>query len=413
MVRVLFISDNFPPEVNAPATRTWEHCKIWAQMGAKVTVITCAPNFPQGVVYPGYRNRLHTREVKDGIEVIRVWSYISRNEGVAKRIIDHLSFAFTAFIAGLFRRADIIVATSPQFFTTFTAYGLSLLKRRPWVFEVRDIWPESIAAVGAMKQSRLLRLMEKIELFMYRECDLIVPVTAAFKRSLASRGVPVDKMHVVTNGVALDQFQPTKKDRDLLDQLNLHGKFVIGYIGTHGMAHGLEFIVDSLAQIDAPRIHFLFVGDGARKAAVLERARHHRLKNATFLDPVPKDEVRRYLSITDAALVPLKKSDTFKSVIPSKIFECAAMEKPILLGVDGEARAIVEEYGAGLFFTPEDSDCFIRATTRLASDAALRDELRAGCRSLAKAYDRDRLARDMLTKLQELAARGRKSTAAA
>lgn len=404
MLRVLFISDNFPPEVNAPATRTWEHCKTWVQMGAKVTVITCAPNFPQGVVYSGYRNRLYGREFKDGIEIIRVWSYISRNEGVAKRIIDHLSFAFSAFLAGSFKRSDVIIATSPQFFTTFSAYGLSVLKRRPWVFEVRDIWPESVSAVGAMKQSKLLRLAEKIELFMYRKCDLIVPVTAAFKRNLAARGVPSDKMHVVTNGVAMDQFRPMEKDADLLKQLNLGGKFVIGYIGTHGMAHGLEFIVDSLAHLDDPNIHFLFVGDGAKKAAVMERARQHRLTNATFIDPIPKHEVRRYLSLLDAALVPLKRSDTFKSVIPSKIFECAAMEKPILLGVDGEARSIVEKHGAGLFFVPEDRDSFVCATRRLSSDEALLGELKAGCRSLALAYDRERLARDMLTQLQGLGA---------
>ena len=205
-MKILFITDNFPPEVNAPAARTYDHCKRWVDKGVDVTVITCAPNFPQGRVYEGYKNRLYQTEMVDGIKVIRVWSYISANEGFLKRIIDYTSFAFMAFWAGLFKPCDVIIATSPQFFTTFTGWALSKVKRRPWVFELRDLWPESIITVGAMKKSKAIEIFEKIEHFMYRSADMIIPVTDAFKMHLVGRDIQENKIHVVTNGVDPKKF---------------------------------------------------------------------------------------------------------------------------------------------------------------------------------------------------------------
>ena len=204
-MRILFLSDNFPPEVNAPASRTFEHCREWVKAGHQVTVITCNPNFPQGKLFAGHTNRLMPRrDTVEGIEVVRVWSYITANEGFAKRVLDYLSFAFTAFLAGLRERPDVIVATSPQFFTTLAGAALSMVKNRPWIFEVRDLWPESIAAVGAMKTGALLRWLEKLELALYRHADRVVVVTDAFKRNLAGRGIDPAKIGVVTNGVLLD-----------------------------------------------------------------------------------------------------------------------------------------------------------------------------------------------------------------
>ncbi|MDD4649615.1 MAG: glycosyltransferase family 4 protein, partial [Desulfoplanes sp.] len=358
-MKILFLTDNFPPEVNAPASRGYEHCQEWIRCGAEVTVITCAPNFPQGRVYNGYKNRLFSRENMDGINVIRVWSYISANKGFVRRTLDYMSFALTGFIAGFFQRADVVLTTSPQFFTNFAGYGLALFRRKPWVFELRDLWPESIRTVGAMKESKILDFFEKMELKFYRRADRVVVVTPAFKRNLVSRGIRSGKIDVIPNGVNPDLFKPMERDRALEEELGLQGKFVIAYIGTHGMAHSLEFIVRSLAKIDDPDIHFLFVGDGAKKQDVLKAAQEAGVTNATFLPPVPKDQVGRYISLSDVALVPLIKSDTFKTVIPSKIFESAAMRKPILLGVEGQAREIVEEHGAGICFEPENEGDFL------------------------------------------------------
>ncbi len=395
-MKILFITDNFPPETNAPATRTYEHCKEWVKEGADVTVITCAPNFPQGKVYEGYKNRLYQKEHIDGIEVIRVWSYITANEGFAKRVLDYVSFAFMAFWVGLFQKADVVVATSPQFFTTWAAVGISKICRKPWIFELRDLWPESIRTVGAMKQSRVLDWLEKVELWLYKDADRVVAVTEAFKRNLVNRGIDAKKIDVVTNGANLELYVAREKDKTLLKSLGLEGKFIVGYIGTHGMAHSLDFIVTALKNVDDPDIHFLFVGGGAMKQTVVEMAERLALKNVTFLDPVSKEEVSDYLSIIDVSLAPLKKSDTFKTVIPSKIFEASAMRKPTLLGVEGQAQEIIEKYGAGLCFKPEDETDFLEKLERLKNDKTLYETCLSGCEKLARDFDRKVLAEKML-----------------
>jgi glycosyltransferase involved in cell wall biosynthesis len=400
-IKILFISDNFPPEFNAPATRVYEHAKEWVKHGAEVTVITCFPNFPSGKVFEGYKNRIRQVEYIDGIKVVRVWSYITANKGTLKRIMDYFSFAVTSFLAGIFESADVIVATSPQFFTTWSAFLLSKIKRKPWVFELRDLWPESIKAVGALKNQKILEFLEKIELFLYKDAQKVVAVTNAFKENLVKRGIKPEKIEVVPNGVNLELFRAREKDSKLLKDLNLHGKFIVGYIGTHGMAHGLDFIVRCASKIKDSDIHFLFVGDGAEKENVVKLANALRLKNVTFLEPVKKLDVPKYLSIIDVALVPLKKTETFKTVIPSKIFEASAMEKPCLLGVDGEARRLVESYECGIFYEPENEEDFLKKLLMLKRDNKLYRKLQEGCKRLAKDFDRKKLAVKMLNILKE------------
>lgn len=401
-MKILFLTDNFPPEVNAPATRTYEHASQWVQQGAHVTVITCAPNFPHGKVYEGYSNRFFSREWVDGIEVIRVWSYITPNSGFAKRILDYLSYAFSSFLCGLFLSYDVIVATSPQFFTTWSGYALSKIRRKPWVFELRDLWPESIKTVGAMKQGVILSILEKIELALYHDATRVVAVTDAFKKNLVSRGIPEEKIDVITNGSNLRLFAHRNPDENLLRQLKLENKFVVGYIGTHGMAHSLDFVVRSLASIEDPTIHFLFIGDGAMKKIITKIAEDLRLSCITFLPPVSKEEVPLYLSLCHVSLAPLKKEENFKTVIPSKIFEAAAMRKPTLLGVEGQAQEIIEMYHAGLCFEPENKESFLDNLYALKNDESLYQHLQNGCDHLAKAYDRDRLASQMLSILLNL-----------
>ena len=244
--RILFITDNYPPEVNAPATRTHEHAKRWVEKKADVTVITCAPNFPQGKLYTNYKNKIYQVEEIDGVKVVRVWSYLTANQGFVLRIFDYLSFAFSAFGAGLFMSYDIIVATSPQFFTSISAYLLSVVKRKPWVFEVRDLWPESIRAVGAVrKNSVIIDAFEHIELFLYRNANRVIVVTDAFKKNLIRREIPSRKIDVIPNGCNTKLFFPRESDKELKADLGLDGKIVLGYIGTHGMAHGLDFIIHS------------------------------------------------------------------------------------------------------------------------------------------------------------------------
>lgn len=404
-MHILFLTDNFPPEVNAPASRTFEHAREWVRAGARVTVITGNPNFPEGRLMAGYRNRLRPQRMTiDGIKVVRVWSYISANEGFAKRVVDYVSFAMMAFFAGLRVKADVIVATSPQFFTSWAGWALSKAKRRPWIFELRDLWPESIVAVGAMKPGKLLNFLEKIELGLYRDAKLVIPVTDAFKTNLVARGIAAEKIEVVTNGVAMEQFSARPRDEALIARLGMTGKTIVAYIGTHGAAHGLDFIVNSIADAD-PRFHFLFVGAGAEKNKIVAQAKALALTNCTFVDPVPKAEVVGYIASCDVMLVPLRRNDTFKTVIPSKIFEAAAMRRPVLLGVEGQAQEIVEKYGAGLCFRPEDTASFLAVLDAIV-DPVAQPALVAGCDALAAAYDRRRLAAKMLDAIKQVARSG-------
>ena len=401
-MKILFITDNFPPEVNAPATRTYEHVKEWIKdKDVDVTVVTCFPNFPHGKVYDGYKNKLYQKENLDGIEVIRVWSYITSNSGFFKRVLDYVSFGVMAFLVGLFTKHDIIIATSPQFFTTWAAWGISKIKRKPWIFELRDIWPESIKTVGAIKQGKVIEFLEKIEIALYKNCDKVIAVTDAFKTNLINRGIDKEKIEVVTNGSNMELFYPREKDEKLLNDLKLKNKFVVGYIGTHGMAHSLDFIVRSIAKIKDKNIQFLFVGDGAMKETVIDIANELKLQNITFLDPIKKEDVPRYLSICDISLAPLKKDDNFKTVIPSKIFEASAMKKPTLLGVEGQAQEIIEKYGAGICFEPENEMDFIEKLQLLINEEFY-IKCQIGCEHLAQTFDRKMLALKMLEIIKEV-----------
>jgi len=396
-MKILFLTDNFPPEVNAPATRTYEHCREWIKYGAEITVITCFPNFPQGKVYEGYKNKWRKTEWIDGIKVVRVWSFISANHGFFKRIVDYISFSLTSFLAGLSLKCDVIIATSPQFFTALAGRTLSFWKRKPWIMEVRDLWPESIKTVGAMKDNFFIRYFEREETWCYRSAKKIISVTDSFKVEITKKGISAEKIEVIKNGANLELYNPIPKDQKLLKKLNISDKIVLGYIGTHGMAHKLDFILDCAKEMQSsfPLIHFLLIGNGAEKQNLLQKVKSEKIANVTMLDSVPKNEVSDYLSILDAAVINLRKGDLFKTVIPSKIFETAAMEIPILLGVDGEARAIIEEYGAGLFYEPENQHDFIEKVNELFSGQEKIDKCKAGCKKLAFDFDRKMLAKKM------------------
>lgn len=394
-MKILFLTDNFPPEVNAPATRTYEHCCEWVKAGHEVTIITCFPNYPTGKVYKGYKNALFGKtEWMNGMKVIRVWSYMTANKGFAKRILDFISFSITSFFAGLFQSCDIIIATSPQFFTALSGRTLHWFKRKPWIMEVRDLWPDSIKAVGAMKGNFVLDYFSKEEKWCYQSADKIVVVTNSFKRDIIAKGIPAEKIHVIKNGSNTELFKPREKSQELLDKYHLHGKKVLGYIGTLGMAHKIDFLIDCIK--GSEEYVLMILGNGAEREALEHKITEEQIANVILLDSVPKMEVPEYIALQDAALINLRKSDLFKTVIPSKIFETAAMRIPILLGVDGEAREIVEEFGAGIYYEPENAEDFKQKLHTLFSSEETYKACQEGGERLAQAYDRKRLASTML-----------------
>jgi glycosyltransferase involved in cell wall biosynthesis len=407
-MNILFIADNFPPETNAAATRVYERAVYWAKWGHDVTVITAFPNFPQGQVYDGYRNDWYGEEIRDGIRVIRVKTFIAPNRGALLRTLDFMSFMFAAVVAGFAqRRPDVVVATSPQFFAAVAGWLLSLRHWRPFVFELGDIWPASIVAVGAMRENPALVLMEKIELFLYRRASVVAALTQAFKANLVGRGVPAGKVAVVRNGVDLSRYQPCPRDRALAAEWGTSNKFVIGYVGTHGMAHGLANVLNAAERLShRDDIRFLLVGDGAERAMLLDQKRRRNLDNVLMFPLQPKEAMRRIWSLCEVALVHLRDSPVFAEVIPSKIFEAMAMGLPLLAAVPkGEASDIVTGRDAGLWVPPEDPEALARTAERLADDPQLRARLAAASLAAAPFYSRRRQAEEMLQAL-EIAAAG-------
>ena len=400
-MRILFLTDNFPPETNAPATRTYEHCLKWVEMGHKVTVITCFPNFPKGKVFEGYTNKLYQKENIDGITVIRVWSYITENNGFVKRIIDYVSYAVTSFLFGLFVKTDLIIATSPQFFTAISGRMLSVFKRIPWVMEVRDLWPDSIAAVGSMnKSSKPFKILKKIEHHLYLSASKIVVVTDSFKKYIIKEHqIKPEKVGVFKNGVLISNFKKPKPNdvMTLKESLGLENKIIISYIGTHGLAHGLKFILESISKISNPDLHFLFIGDGAEKQNLIKYSKTLHSKNFTFLESVTKSEIPLYIEISDYSLVNLKKSDEFKNVIPSKIFENIAMYKPILLGVEGESKKLIDDYEVGVCFEPENKESFLNAIYDI--QKLDRVSFKVNCNKMLADFDRNNIAKSMINYL--------------
>lgn len=406
-MHILFLTDNFPPESNAPASRTFEHCREWVRAGHQVTVITCAPNFPKGKVFDGYRNKLWQQDVMAGIRVIRVWSYITANEGFVKRILDYQSFMLTATLAAPFvGGVDVVVGTSPQLFTACAAYLVSRMKRIPFVFELRDMWPESIKAVGAMKDSAATRILERVEMFLYRKAARIVTVTHAFKDTLIRRGIDGNKVDVVTNGVDLSHFAPRAKDAELVQQLGLQGMFVAGYIGTHGMAHALETLLEAAQTLQqtpgTENVRLLFLGDGARKQDLETQAQAMGLGNVLFVDSVPKDQVVRYWSLLDVSVIHLRKTDLFTTVIPSKLFECMGMGLPVLHGVAGESADIVRREQVGEVFESENAQQLVAGLMRMRDQSDTFTTYQRNGLAAAKRFDRKNLAQTMLQVLMNL-----------
>jgi colanic acid biosynthesis glycosyl transferase WcaI len=405
-MKILFLSDNFPPETNAPAARTYEHAVRWVRAGHQVTVITCAPNFPEGVVHPGYKNYFHHVELMAGIRVIRVKTYITANEGFLWRTLDYMSFMFSSVLAGLFeKRPDVLVATSPQFFCACAGWLLSVLRGLPFVFELRDLWPATILAVGAMKRGFVIRLLEWIELFLYRHADGIVSLTEAFKKDLVGRGVSETKIAVITNGADLEHFIPVMKDIDLASQIDVDGKFVVGYVGTHGLTHGLETVLEAAKLLkDEPSIVLMFVGAGADKAHLQQKAREEGISNALFLQHQPKDRMPRLWSVCDLALIPLKNQEIFRTVIPSKLFEAMAMGVPIVMSIpEGEATEVLKRCGAGVDVPPENPGAMAEAIRCLMRDNVQRASLRANGIRMAGHYSRENQANNMLSVLDAVA----------
>ncbi len=410
-MKVLYLSQYFPPEMGAPAGRVAELSRLWAREGHEVTVLTGFPNHPTGVVPHEYRNkfrRLVTREKIEGVNLVRTWLFPFPNRRAHERVLNYSSFFLSSASTGLFlSRPDAVIATSPQLLVALSGWWLAWLKRVPFVFEVRDLWPESLAAVGAGSANSLLhRVLAEIARFLYRNSDRVVVVTPAFKEYLIEHwSVPREKISVVEHAVRADLFTPHIPHADLRRDLGAEGRFVVSYIGTLGMAHGLETVVEAASRLQqtAPAVLFVLAGEGTEKQRIRAMARSRGLTNLRFVDQQPREKVPAYICASDACLVLLKKKELFNTVLPTKLLEFMSCARPVILGVDGHARQIVQEANAGIFVEPGNSRHLATAVMRLAADPAWGASLgRNGRRYVQQRFSYQRTAKAYLDLLEDL-----------
>jgi colanic acid biosynthesis glycosyl transferase WcaI len=401
-MNILFLSHYFPPEVNAPATRTYEHCKRWAASGNNVIVVTCAPNCPDGIVYNGYKNRFK-RELVDGIKIIRVWTYLAPNKGFIKRIINYLSFfASAVFHCFSMRNIDVVIATSPQFFCGWGGVVLKWIRKWPFILEIRDIWPESITTVGAMKKSKIITFLEVLEKKMYHSSDHIVTVGEGYRQKIIEKGISPDKISVILNGVDTERFSLISDASFTKKKYNGENKFVCSYIGTVGMAHGLEVMLAAARknrENGIADIVFWIVGDGAKRDELEECAKKDNLKQVVFTGRLPKEDMPAIIAASDCCLVHLRGSELFGTVIPSKIFELMAMNIPIIMAVKGEAQEIVVKGGAGVIMEPDNPESLLDCIEQIRNRGK---EYFKGREYVSSLYNRDNLAKNMIEIIQNV-----------
>ncbi len=398
-MRILFFTHYFPPEGNAPANRVHELCKRWVRNGDEVQVITCVPNVPSGTIYNGYRNRIVQTETIDGIRTTRVWTYIAANKGTLRRILNFISYMFSASLAGLFaRRPDVVIATSPQFFCGWAGIFTSRVRRVPFILEVRDLWPDSIVAVGALNNRFLLRMLRWLEVKMYAAAQEIVTVGKGYEEELIRKEVQAAKISVIPNGVDREVFYPRQVKKKIREDCGLDREFVCSYVGTIGMASGLDVVLRTAELLKKRQRHdikFLLVGAGAVADELRREAHRQDLDNIVFLGRQDRRLIPGILSISDACLVHLKKARIFQTVLPSKMFEASAMAKPIILGVEGHAADLVRRANAGICIEPENAEQLFSAVVELAEDPSLCRTLgQAGREYVARHHDRDMAASD-------------------
>lgn len=388
-MRILFLCQYFPPEMGAASARIYEHARLWVDAGHQVTVVCAVPHYPLGLVPKEYRRKLLFRESVDGIEVLRCSLYAARNGGVLRRSFGFFTFMLSAAFFGAVstRPCDVVVATSPQMLCGLAGYLVSLAKRRPFVLEVRDLWPKQIVDLGVVRQRWIISLLTALEMFLYRRARAIVVVAEATRSQIAARGIPQEKIHTVTNGIDENLFVVQDRDSAARKRHGWQDKLVVLYIGTHGMSQGLETVLETAKLLESRQdILFVFSGAGAEYEMLGRHARERKLDNVTFLPVQAKQDMPAFYAAADICLVPLKKREVFLYNIPSKMFEIMGCARPMVLGVEGQAKALLDEARAGISVEPENPEAMAAAVLALADNPALRQELGRNGRDFVAAH---------------------------
>ena len=340
-MEILYLSQYYPPEMGAAAVRVSELSKYWVQMGHKVNVVTGMPNHPDGIIHPSYKREYFKEEKHFGVKVLRVILYMTPNKGVIKRVIGFISFMITSFIVGLLKsNIDIVIATSPQLFVGLSGLIIAKLKNKPFVFEIRDIWPHSAVQMGVIKNKIIIKMMENLAMFLYRKADRIIIVIEEMREYLTKRGIDPSKIKFIPNGADAERFRNIKKKKIIEKYVNIKEHFIIGYIGVIGMAKGLEILVKAAKKIKDKRVFFVMIGDGAEKEKMGKLIKESHLKNIVLINKIPACDVPSALGEIDMGLVHIK--DVSMIVLPAKMYEIMAAGKPILAGLNDIRANFIE-----------------------------------------------------------------------
>ncbi len=403
MKHILFLTHYFPPEVTAGANRTFEHVQRWQQKGYKITIITNYPNHPNGKIYNGYRNKWLSKETFHDIDVLRIKTYLTPNRGTFRRTFSFLFYAFMAVVASMkVKKIDCIVATSPQFFSGLAGSIVKNFKRKPFILEIRDLWPDSIVAVGALKETniilKMIRIMEKN---MYFSATHIVSLTNAFKEHIKEFGYPEDKISIIPNSVDLKQMG---KIIEIETEFKKENKFVCSYIGTFGMAHKVETILYCAEKLkNESHIQFLLIGDGADREHLVNLKKELDLSNVTILHLQPKEYIPYFLNQSDVGLIVLRNNKLFETVIPSKIFEYMAMNNSLILSLPaGETTGMLKDSEFGVTVEPENAEKLAEKILYLFQNPEVRERMSLnGKRLVENYYNRDNLSSIMLQLIEK------------
>ncbi|WP_223592350.1 glycosyltransferase family 4 protein [Neobacillus bataviensis] len=406
-MKLVVLSHYFPPEIGAPSARLYEMARHWVEVGHEVHVVTCFPNHPTGMIPDEYKGKKYMHEMLDGIHVHRNYVYATPNKGFIKKTLGHISFMFSSVLFSMrkIKKPDVVITSSPTFFSIFSGYWYSLRKKAPFVLEIRDLWPAAMIELGVMKKGAVTNILEKMELFFYRKSKKLIMVTKAFKDNVVYRGIDANKVHVITNGVNQEMFYPKDKNRSIIANYNLENKFVISYVGAHGISQNLNTILKVAKELAMKEkdIQFLFVGEGAEKDKLKNIVKEQQINNVTFIDSQPKEMIPEFYNASDLCLVPLKDIELFKTFIPSKMFEIMACGVPIVASLEGEAADILNQSKAAEVVKPDNAVEIKQAILKLKNDKSLYEFRKAnGPAFVEQNYSRKKLAEKYLELISDI-----------
>lgn len=390
-MKISILSDNYPPEMNANARIVSELANYW-QKTEKVSIITSHPNFPRGKIFENHKNKWVVRKNENNINVIRLKTYIHKNDGFVRRTLDFLSFGMHAFIYGIFKQKDdVIIGVSPQLFCALSACLIALVKRSDFIFILCDLWPDSILHTGNLKKGLVFRLLKKIENYMYKKASLIATLSPNYNQYLVENGICAKKIITSISGVD-QQFYPRVKNKALISQYNLRNKFVIAYIGNFGVAQNHEDILETASSLQKEHnllVHFLMIGDGVNREKLIKECKKLHLQNVTIDGPFSKELIPEYWSVADVAVITLADIASNATVIPSKMLESMAMAKPLVLyAPQGEAKKFLEQSRAGLFIEIGNKVGLKDAFAKLKNDPELIKKFSANALLFSQKYTR-------------------------